>query len=591
MGVTAEELQACYKANKAKYDGVKEDYFAPLYLADKFDKPIEKVFDNCAFGANDYGIDGYYIDRDTRILYLYQFKWSESHELFKDSYKRLIKEGIERIFGDPQIDSKVNLVINRLKSDLDEAKAIIDRVFICFIFNGDVEKAEASKVLESLREDLESKKHFIDSYFNRENTILQIQYISNETRKTNLISRVRKTYSYEIKFSSTSSKLATGGELMHLGFIKMYDLYKMYTDMKLRLFEKNIRAGLSDDLAPNQSIKKNLKEIVLQGKTSPEYFTFHHNGVTLYAEKIEFKDDGTVHIVEPRVLNGAQSITTYARFIEDSQKNPALSENRKKLESIEVIGKIITNCSPEFVTQITISNNKQNPVEPWNLRANDLIQCEFEEKFLDGGIYYERQENAFENLTEDELEEMGIAQTKDVKIKKLAQTLLAFQGEIDKISNIKAVFENDSIYHKTFNPNYIRSDLRRIVLGYKIQFRLNKIIEEIISKGENKYNWVRAGRNLIWSLMIQALLNDDKLDTYLEDYGNTISIDSGFNLLLKEIASKKIRFILSDLISMKSYSNYIQEDKYNFLKTKIAFQDCMMIAKRKYYWERIQLND
>jgi hypothetical protein len=186
---------------------------------------------------------------------------------------------------------------------------------------------------------------------------------------------------------------------------------------------------------------------------------------------------------------------------------------------------------------------------------------------------------------------MGIDQTKEIKIKKLAQTLLAYQGEIDKISNVKTVFETDSIYNRTFKQEYIRCDVRKIVIGYKIQFRLNKIIEEIISKGENKYNWVKSGRNLIWSLMIQALLNHEQRDEYLNDYGKTISIDSNLNVLLKEIASKKIRFILSDLINLKSYNAYIQEDKYNFLKTKAAFQDCMTIAKKRYGWDRIQLDD
>lgn len=89
--------------------------------------------------------------------------------------------------------------------------------------------------------------------------------------------------------------------------------------MKQRLFEKNIRAGLADDLAPNQAIKKSLKDIVINKKSKSEYFTFHHNGVTLFAEKLD-AENGTTKIVEPRVLNGAQTITTLSRFIEDIQK-------------------------------------------------------------------------------------------------------------------------------------------------------------------------------------------------------------------------------------------------------------------------------
>src|ERR1041385_4900606 len=96
--------------------------------------------------------------------------------------------------------------------------------------------------------------------------------------------------------------------------------------------------------------------------------------------------NGTSTIIEPRVLNGAQTVSTLSKFIEDSQKNPNFQENLPLLKEIEVIGKIITTCAPEFITQVTISNNKQNPVEPWNLRANDEIQCEFVDKFQEDGV-------------------------------------------------------------------------------------------------------------------------------------------------------------------------------------------------------------
>ena len=258
------------------------------------------------------------------------------------------------------------------------------------MFNGEPEKAEGSRVLESFREELESKKHFIDSYFENNEITLTIQYISNETKKVNQTSRTKKTFQYDISFKEQSAKKATGNEVLHLGFINIFDLYKMFVDMKQRLFEKNIRAGLADDLAPNQAIKKSLKDIIINKKISPEYFTFHHNGVTLFAEKLD-GENGTTRIVEPRVLNGAQTINTLSRFIEDIQRLPNYPEYEATLKQIEVIGKIITNCSQEFVTQVTISNNKQNPVESWNLRANDLIQLEFEDKFRNDGIFYERQ--------------------------------------------------------------------------------------------------------------------------------------------------------------------------------------------------------
>lgn len=588
MAITLDRLTETQNLLKSKYGGTKEDYFAPLFISDKFEKRIESVIDNCAFGNNDYGIDGYYIDKEAKNLYLYQFKWSDNYELFKDTYKRLIKDGVERIFGDPYTDTLINKVVPKLKLELQEYKDLINKVYICFVFNGEPEKAEGSRVLESLREELESKKHFIDSYFNSDEITLTIQYISNETKKVNQTSRTKKTFQYDISFKAQSVKVASGNETLHLGFLSLYDLYRMFVDMKQRLFEKNIRAGLEADLAPNQAIKKSLKEIVINKKVNPEYFTFHHNGVTLFAEKLE-AENGTSKIVEPRVLNGAQTITTLSRFIEEIQKQPNFSEYEETLKQIEVIGKIITNCTQEFVTQVTISNNKQNPVESWNLRANDLIQLEFDDKFRNDGIFYERQENSFANLRDSDLEELGIEHHKEIKIKKLAQTFLAIQGEIDKISEIGKVFETDTLYEKAFNPQFLKSDTRKIIISYKVQFRLNAIINEIESRGENKYFFVRYARNLVWALTVQGLLNDTYVDDLLENYGHTLSVEADFNSIVKDIGSKKIRIILSELIKQKKYDDYMANGKFSFLKTRIAFVDSMTIANKRYGWDMLKI--
>jgi len=587
MPITLDRLKETFNQFKSKHEGMKEDYFAPLFISDKFEKPIESVLSNCAFGNNDYGIDGYYIDIETKNLYLYQFKWSDNYELFKETYKRLIKDGIERIFGDTFIDSSANQVIPRIKLELQEYKDLINKVYICFVFNGEPEKAEGSRVLESFREELESKKHFIDQYFNRNEITLTIQYISNETKKINQTSRTKKTFQYDISFKAQSDKIASGNEELHLGFIKIYDLYTMFADMKQRLFEKNIRAGLTADLAPNQAIKKSLKDIIINKKLNPEYFTFHHNGVTLFAEKLESENEIT-RIVEPRILNGAQTITTLSRFIEDIQKRPKYSEYEETLKQIEVIGKIITSCSQEFVTQVTISNNKQNPVESWNLRANDLIQLEFDDKFREDGIFYERQENSFANLRDSDLEELGIEQHKEIKIKKLAQTFLSIQGEIDKVSDIGKVFDTDTLYDKTFRHEFLKMDTRRIILAYKIQFRLRAIINEIESKGENKYYFVRLARNLIWALIIQGLFNDDNIEDLLDNYGRSLSVEADFNSIVKEMGTRKIRIILSELIKQKKYEDYMKEEKFSFLKTRNVFVDSMTIARKRFGWEMIK---
>lgn len=589
MAITQEKLNEVFTQFKSKFEGKKEDYFSPLYIAEKHNKKLEDVFEFSVFGNNDYGIDGYFIDREAKNLYLYQFKWSESHEQFKGSYERLIKDGMEMIFGNPLQDTNLNPTIRKLKYELEEYKSVIDKVYLLFVFNGDTEKANGSKVLDSLKEDLENKRYLIDSFFERDNISFSIDYKSNFSKTITQSSKSKKANVFNIDFNLEPGHTAPNGENLRIGLIKLNDLYKMFLQMRSRLFEKNIRSGLSSDNAPNRAIKKTLKDIILDNTLDAEYFTFNHNGVTIYAEKIE-AENGQTKIIEPRVLNGAQTITTFTRFIEDNQTNPKLKENIVIADSIKVIAKIITDAESEFVTNVTICNNRQNPVEPWNLRASDLIQCALEDKFHEhgNGIYYERQEKAFKNLTDEEREEKGILETKEINIKKLAQTFLAVQGEIDKISRLTDVFESETTYKNTFKQEYLKADSRRIILCYKIHFRLPSIIRSIEEKGFNKYYWAGYAKNLIWALLIQGILNDKELEYYLDEYGYNLTFDTNFGDYLKDIASKKIRFILSDIAGQSKYQEFLESEppKYTFLKTKVVFNEAMNIARKKYQWEK-----
>jgi len=92
-------------------------------------------------------------------------------------------------------------------------------------------------------------------------------------------------------------------------------------------------------------------------------------------------------------------------------------------------------------------------------------------------------------------------------------------------------------------------------------------------------------------LTIQGLLNDDGIDDLLADYGTTLSMETDFANYLKEIASRKIRPILAELIKQKKYREYMEQEKYSFLKTRNAFNDSMEIARKRYGWTMLKLNN
>jgi hypothetical protein len=417
-----------------------------------------------------------------------------------------------------------------------------------------------------------------------------IEFRSARTRKVGEAKGGRKTHSYPVQLDDTVTRSGPNGETMTIGFIRLVDLCAMYREMGERFFDRNIRAALPEAKAVNRSIQQSIKSIVLDGTEDPKVFAFNHNGVTLFAEGLN-ATDGQFKITEPRLLNGAQTATTAARFLKANEGNALLAERRGVLEQIRVCCRIITEAAPEFVTTVTINNNRQNPVDPWNLHANDMIQLEIQDKFRDDlCINYERQERAFENLSDEDLEEQGITEYKAIELTKLARTFLSSDGDIDKQSRFREVFEDDRIYHQVFDQNRLKADSRKIVLCYKVQFRIGRLLNDIIDKGANKYAYVQRARYLLWALLCQAILNDQKLEERAEQFGRGLSLEAQYTDWLSGFATTRCRFLLSDLVADKSYAAKAVEGNFSFMRTNAAFKRSMEIAYKKWRWVEKRLN-
>lgn len=577
-----QRLDSLYADHSIHYEGRKEDYFALLHLTRKFKVVVDEVAHQVAFGGNDYGLDAYHVDPEAKNLYLFQFKWSESHALFKQSMERLAKDGMARVFGAKSQDPLQNDLLSYLKKDLKEYRERIDRVYVHFVFKGDVNAAENSEGLAKRREDIENKVHLVEQYFGRE-VELQIDFIADKPG----IKGPPPSQTYEVRLHAAGETVHDGRQ-MRVGFLPLMDLYGIYKALGQRFFDRNIRAGLSPDNAPNRKIREALDRIVIKETEQPSVFVFRHNGVTLAAEKVRASEGGLILHV-PRLLNGAQTITSVARFLDEKVDNPLLKKNRGRLEEIRVLAKIIEDDpASDFVTGVTISNNQQNPVPPWALRAMDQRQVDLADKFREElSIFYSRQEGAFESLSDDEREALGIEELKDLRIRPLAQTFLAVQGDVYNMGHLPEVFESQKLYEATFRLGYLNSDSKAIVLCYKVGLMLAIVLRRLREALPEKYQGALPKlRNLTWALLIQGLLNDKKIHAHLEDYGMTLVKQATFSDLLKQMTGAKVASIIKELLASSTYADKVKQEKYDFLRTTEAFKKAMLIADDKFDWTK-----
>lgn len=587
--ITDRMVDQAFEELRKSCGGIREDYFGLLYLEREHQVPRERSVNQVAFGGHDYGIDGFHFDAARRNLYLFQFKYSSAYGQFKGSLQRLIQDGMERIFAAPNRDESKNQMLLQLRSCLHENKSVIDQICIRFVFTGDPNEADKSQTLDSLRETLESKKYLVDQFFGGLDVALALEFRSS-SGKVGGLSVPKHTVVFDLNLQNLVVLSGPDAQQLHVGMIRLADLHKMHRALGPRFFDRNIRFGLGQSKAVNRAISKSLKQIIVDEAEDPSVFAFNHNGITLYAERIE-PEEGQFRITSPRLLNGAQTVTTTSEFVEENWLHIELPQGKWLFEEIRVLCRILTQATPKFVTSVTINNNRQNPVEPWNLHANDEIQLELQDKFRDDlGIYYERQEKAFDQLSNEELEESGILpESKPVQMRPLAQTFLLTDGQLSKSSELRRVFEDDKYYEKVFRRARLKANTRYILLCYKVHFRLKKLADDIVSLGQHKYAFLPRCRNLLWALICQGILNLEDLEFMADAYGSSMSLSNGFMEELSKIATSRVRPLLGKLLEDPNYSLRIQEGDYGFLRTDKAFDRCMEIANERWGWTHHRL--
>jgi len=588
MAITHEdkrELKKFFEAHCERFGGRLEDYFALQYLVRKFNCHTGDVGNQVAFGGkNDFGLDAYFLDRHSCNLYLYQFKWSEDYDLFKESMDRLNNDGMRLVFGKESVVPNKDEMLNHLKAELNEQPKI-KRVLIHFVFMGDREKAENSKGLEFRKETLEKQAHLVQDFFDDPETTVQVEFLSQHRVPSQPVAPDVGQVRFEQHVITSSSD----GIRMYVGFVPLMDLHAIYEELGAKFLSRNIRFGLSPENEPNRKIREALTAIVIKGTESPDIFPFNHNGVALAAQKVEIVDGGQMHLYCPRLLNGAQTISSLKAFLDREQNAKALKNHGGRLDAIRVLAKIIEHDpNSPFITNVTICNNRQNPVEPWNLRANDLIQCDLEDKLQNQGhVMYERQENAMANFSEDELEAMGVDISRAIRIRPLAQTFLAMQGEVLRMSKLPDVFEVQRQYEATFRESYLNANVRRIILAYKVHLSLRPALARMEEKLPEK--WIPAfakARNLCWALLLQGVFNDPNLPQLMERYAGDLKKPWEFNDYLRQMASSKVLPILRRILSHQDNAPKVKANKCEFLRTKDMFDTSMILAGKMYGWSK-----
>jgi len=600
--LTISNLRYTQQKLRPKYVGDLGDAFALRWLETEHGVPRERAVNQVAFGnSRKLGVHGFHLEDTKNTLILFVCNPSKYVNDFAEPLKQLSNGGLRELFA-AQRDSTGDFIGNLVDSGfrvkdtsrfllqfisvLEESKPIIKNINIRLLFFGDVGAAAEAAIVKNFREDVLHLRSIIEARLDSPEVAITCTVKSADGSSS--VPDKLKGYRHRILLGNHVKTVGPSGEVIHIGTVSLKELLDIYRKLGIRFLARNVRAALNASTGSNQALSRAFYDVV-SGDSSPELFLFRHNGVTLTASFCQ-SEDGTLELVEPQLLNGAQTVTTLHSVCEELKRKDGYSKAiDARLAKLFVIGRVITNAASGFVTSVTIASNRQNPIMPWHLRAHDDVQSRLQAWFSDHlGLYYEVQEGAFNSMTEEELEWHGVLESdKCLEIRKLAQTFLAAEGYVDKMQQLKIVFEDDVLYARTFCPGRMKASPQDVVFCYKIERRIKKILR--LLGGSEKYAFVKGARSLIWALLCQAYLNDRKRDGLADKHGRNLVATEDFTGAIERLAESRVKPLLMWVVNESDYAEDVRAERYGFLGTRKVFERTMEVARSNWDWQHRRL--
>jgi len=308
-----------------------------------------------------------------------------------------------------------------------------------------------------------------------------------------------------------------------IGVASLVDVGKFVRRNKSYIFESNIRKFLgSRKTKVNKQLQKTINE-------DPENFFKYNNGITMVSTKFKELGEKEIELVEPQIVNGAQTAKTIAQEIEifDEVKG-----------SVPIT--IIQEETREVKNKITRWRNSQNAVKGKDLISLEDTHQNLHAQFTTVGYYYEHQAGGWLSLSDNEkkrftghpiynkyLEENNVTV---IGAKDAIQAMVAgiMQEPTKPYGSVARYMPGGANYHEVFN-NDLTEDWRLFLYPYLVKVYCWKKFnygKQIADRPEMKYArllFVTAYFRILSKFLIEKdfdkiTKNPELLEPYFKDF-------------------------------------------------------------------------
>lgn len=353
-------------------------------------------------GASDGGIDGYFIEKESKTIYFIQSKFRTTDNNFRNkdiAIEELLAMDVKRVMEGEDKDENDNSYNGKIQGLIRHIGEISDMP------NWESKVILIANVKQNLFPKLRrlTGGYNVDVYnYDRVYTELVFPLVSGayfNIGELKITINVDKNSSgHRIQYYP---KTKYGECTVNALYVPTLEIAMILSKYKNSILQFNPRSYL--DL---QSGNVNAKIANSIENIETNEFALFNNGITMLSDETKYSDTvgkrntAEVLITNPQIINGGQTAYTLSILYDKYKEKDSLDIFKEK----EVLLKIISFNENEgsisdklkLIEDISIATNQQSPVNEADRRANDKVQVKLQELiFADFGLYYERKRGEF----------------------------------------------------------------------------------------------------------------------------------------------------------------------------------------------------
>lgn len=503
--------------------------FVHLYLKVNFGlldfKDRDEFFTD---GTDDGGIDAYYIDFDTKIVYFVQSKFRATEKNFEQTeimLNEILSMDVNRILDGEKsqengkaYNSKILTLIRKIQNIEDIGRYKYRIILLANINSNKITDSKLKLITGNLPYVVYNFERCYEelvfpvisgTYYNASDLIININ-LTNKTAGTKI------SYSVNTEFRDCSITVL---------FVPTVEIAKLLLKYKNSVLKYNPRSFL--ELKQN-SVNAEIRNTIVSKNTNE--FALFNNGITMlsddtdYNEKVAQKGKGQLMIKNPQIINGGQTAYTLSTIYAE---NP----NEEIFENKEVLLKIITFDNSEKGTEsdkirlieaISRATNRQTEVTMADRRSNDKVQIELQKLlFSRYGLFYERKLGEFS----DGLKNKYISNESVIDRNIFLKICLATKGNASGAKAKKKLFHESNFYAILGGDDYYDFYL----IGFECYQKLSRL---------NNFNQLPKNSSLsknIYAGITAIILNN--YDLLKNKKYSEINVDSEIEKIINEWAN------------------------------------------------------